>query len=94
MVKFRNAMHGEPLVHWQEHANGGLSFGRGASGHVALNPSGAPIDLVVGTDLPAGSYCNLLGGNGNADACADVNVVNGTLRLTLPALGAVVIQRD
>ena len=94
MVKFRNAMHGEPLVHWQEHANGGLSFGRGGSGHVALNPSDAPIELVVDTDLPAGSYCNLLTGPGSGDACADVNVVNGEMRLSLPALGAVVIKRD
>ena len=94
MVKFRNAMHGEALVHWQEHANGGLSFGRGGKGHVALNPSDAPIELVVTTDLPAGSYCNLLDGIGNADACAEANVVNGELRLSLPPLGAVVIRRD
>ncbi len=93
MVKFRNAMHGEPMVHWQEH-EGGLSFGRGSKGHAIFNVSSEPAEFTVDTELPAGSYCDLLSGIGNADDCAAVNVVNGQMTVSLPRMSAVVVQRD
>ena len=94
MVRFRNATLGEALVHWQEHADGGLSFGRGSKGHVVLNTSDETLELLVDTKLPAGSYCNTLAGIGNADACEPLNVVNGQMTVSLEPLGAAVILRD
>ncbi|MEM9401992.1 MAG: alpha-amylase family protein [Pseudomonadota bacterium] len=89
MIAFRNAVHGEPLSHWQRHAGKALSFGRGGSGHVVINANETPLSLGLDTDLPDGGYCNVLTAPCETPS---VSVDDGRFSVELPPLSAIVLQ--
>lgn len=59
LVKFRLAMRGEELTHWQITGDI-ISFGRGDKGHVVINTGSTAVDVDVATALPAGDYTDLV----------------------------------
>jgi alpha-amylase len=61
MVEFRAATAGAELVNW--HIDGDVvSFGRGESGHIAINTGTSTVRLQVPTSLSAGRYAGLVNG--------------------------------
>lgn len=84
MVGWHNAVGSAVVTNWQSPAGNVIGFGRGATGFVAINNTGAAHTATYTTGLPDGSYCNVL------DGCAtSVTVASGRAVLTVPAKGAV-----
>ena len=63
MALFHNRTEGQPVSHWWDNGNNQIAFGRGDKGFVAINNESGSLVASVQTGLPAGEYCNLLGGN-------------------------------
>ncbi|MDJ0698487.1 MAG: alpha-amylase family protein [Woeseiaceae bacterium] len=95
MVAFRVATAGEPVENWQVHDESALSFGRGGSGHVAINASDQPMEFDVQTNLAAGDYCDLVSAS-SVESC-DGTVVSisdsGRFRAQLGPMSALAILR-
>jgi len=89
MVAFRKATAGTALVNWNIMDDTVLSFGRGDAGHVVINTSDAARSVDLPTDLPAGSYCDVIAGCGGAVAAVDGE---GILRVTIGANRAVAVH--
>lgn len=91
MVGFRNATDGAAVTNWQVLSESAVAFGRGDSGFVAINIGDAPLDATVSTNLPAGSYCNVVTGceGGPYDIHAD-----GALEVSLPPMSALALHTD
>lgn len=71
-----------------------VAFSRGAVGFVALNNATTAVTANVPTGLPAGSYCELLGGGRVGGGCAGAThtvAADGTVALTLAPRSAVVL---
>jgi alpha-amylase len=77
MVAFRKTVAGTDINNWRIDDKI-ISFGRGDKGHVVINTSDAAASPELATNLPDGNY----------DAAS---VIDGTLRVTVPALGAIAI---
>ncbi|WP_019818794.1 alpha-amylase [Saccharomonospora saliphila] len=64
MVGFRNAVGDAPVVHWWDNGNDVIAFGRGGDGYVVLNDETGPVTgRWFETDLPEGTYCDVLHGD-------------------------------
>lgn len=93
IVKFRSAMSGQAQQNWQVGNNGNqISFNRGTTGFVAINNSGSAWTKTFATNLPAGTYCNVVHGTLNAqgNGCTGSTVTvdaNGQASITLVANG-------
>ena len=69
MVEFRNLVAGKPVEHWWDNGGNQIAFSRGNIGFVALNnDSGSEMKVTLQTGLPAGHYCDILGGGRSAKA--------------------------
>ena len=62
MVGFRYATRGEPVTDWWDNGGNAIAFGRGDSGFVVVNHEDATLEQRLTTSLPAGEYCDVLGG--------------------------------
>jgi alpha-amylase len=60
MLEFRRGVTGTEITNWQIIDGHLLSFGRGDQGHIVINTSDATVAASVATDLPPGSYIDLL----------------------------------
>lgn len=90
MVGFRNAVGTAELNSWWDNGNNQIAFGRGAKGYVAINNEGGSMSRTFQTSLPAGTYCDVVAGDG----CTKTITVNGSgqLTATIPAYGALGIH--
>ncbi len=87
MIEFRRATAGAELVNWRI-VGDVVSFGRGETGHIAINTGTEPARVQLPTSLPPGQYFGLING-------ARVNVDDrGVAGLNLDPLSLVVILRD
>ncbi|HEU5219889.1 MAG TPA: alpha-amylase family protein [Gemmatimonadales bacterium] len=94
MVKFRRLVAGSDINHWWDDGANAIAFSRGNKGFVAINNSNATIQIVTGTGLPQGTYCDLLTG-GFTGGCAGVSIgvdAAGNVSFGLPAKSAVAID--
>ncbi|MDT0442680.1 alpha-amylase [Streptomyces johnsoniae] len=83
MVGWRNAVGDAEVTDWQSPQGNVIGFGRG-DGFVAINNGSAAVSSQFSTQLPDGTYCNVL------DDCAtEVTVSGGLAALDLPAKSAV-----
>jgi len=91
MVGFRKLVAGTDQNHWWDDGANAIAFSRGDKGFVAISREAAPLDTIVPSGLPAGTYCDLLTGGVNAGACAGTSVVvdsTGAIRFHLePSTG-------
>ena len=96
MVAFRKAMVGSETItnYWDDNDNQ-IAFGRGAKGFVVINREAAALTHAFTTSLPAGSYCDVIGGGLKNGACVGATVVvdaTGMANVTAPPMTAIVIQ--
>lgn len=54
-------------TNWWDNGNNQISFGRGSSGHVAINKEDASLSSSLLTDMLPGTYCNVLKGQRSDD---------------------------
>lgn len=76
-----------------------LAFSRGSRGWVAFNNNAGAATVTAQTGLATGSYCNVVtggrSGSGCAGGAAPAHVgANGVASVTVPAYGAVAIDRN
>ncbi len=84
MVGWRGAVGSADVTNFQSPAGNVIGFGRGSTGFVAINNTGAAHTATYTTGLADGSYCDVLAG------CATtVTVSGGRATITVPAKGAV-----
>jgi alpha-amylase len=93
MVKLRAASAGQAQTNWTVGSADQVAFSRGNVAFVALNNTGAAWSRTFFTNLPAGTYCNVINGGRNAagNACTGSSVTvdsNGNANITVPADGA------
>lgn len=87
------------VTNWWDNTNNQISFGRGSSGHMAINKEDSTLSATVQTDMAPGQYCNVLKGELSADAksCSgEVITVNsdGTINLNIGAWDAMAIHKN
>ena len=80
MVKFRNDTAGQAQTNWTTGDSQQVAFSRGQTGFVALNNSASAWNTSLFTNLPAGSYCDLITGGRNSagTACVGTTVTVGS----------------
>lgn len=84
MVGWHNAVGTAEVTNWQSPAANVIGFGRGSTGFVAINNTGAARTAQYTTGLPDGTYCVV------TDGCASqVSVSGGRATIAVPAKGAV-----
>jgi alpha-amylase len=93
MIKLRAAASGQVQTNWTVGNANQVAFSRGTVAFVALNNTGATWSRTFFTNLPAGTYCNVINGGRNAagNACTGSIVVvdaSGNASITVPADGA------
>ena len=62
MVEFRRVVTGTSVEAWWDNGSDAVAFTRGSRGFVALNLESTPVSLELQTDLPEGTYCDILDG--------------------------------
>lgn len=92
MVAFRAVTRGQGVDNFTTGTANQVAFARGAKGYVAINNDSAPWNVSLQTQLPAGTYCNVVQGqlNGTASACTGGSVTvaaNGVISVSIPGNG-------
>ncbi|KAJ7093267.1 glycoside hydrolase [Mycena belliarum] len=95
MVGWRNWVGNAAMEGWVAPRADRVAFGRGARGFVAINNADAPWGAVFATALPAGGYCDVVGGASVGGTCTGAGFTvapGGTFAATVPARGAIAIH--
>jgi alpha-amylase len=92
MVAFRAATAGQGVDNFVSGTGNQIAFARGARGYVAINNDSATWSASLQTQLPAGTYCNVVQGqlNSTATACTGASVTvagNGVISVSIPGNG-------
>ncbi|GLY79430.1 carbohydrate-binding module family 20 domain-containing protein [Actinoallomurus iriomotensis] len=74
MVGWHNAVKGTSVTNWWSDGSNEIAFGRGAKGYVAINNSGSTLSRTFATGLPAGTYCDVVGGGVSGGTCTGTAV--------------------
>ncbi|MFB9833660.1 carbohydrate-binding module family 20 domain-containing protein [Actinoallomurus acaciae] len=74
MVGWHNAVRGTSVANWWSDGSNQIAFGRGAKGYVAIDNSGSPLSRTFATGLPAGTYCDVVGGGVSGGTCTGTAV--------------------
>jgi alpha-amylase len=83
------------VTHTFDDGQNQLAFGRDGRGFVAINGGAEAFEAELSTGLEPGTYCDLLTGGDDGQACAGMSVVvdaDGNWTASLPGLSAVVLQ--
>jgi alpha-amylase len=97
MVGWHNEVGSASRTSWWDDGANVISFSRGHRGWVALNNGTAAKTVTVPTGLPAGRYCDVIGGGRTGRGCAGDTVVvkgHGLTTVTVPAKGALAVLRS
>lgn len=98
MVAFRNTTASVPQVtDWWSNGNNQIAFGRGDRGFVVINRENTPLVQIFQTQLPAGTYCNVIRGERTSDqsSCSSTAITvaaNGEIAVTVPPMEAIAIH--
>lgn len=77
MVAWRNVAGTSDIANWQEGTSNQIAFSRNGAAFIALNRgSSVWSSVTLQTGLPAGTYCNVIGGSTADDVstCSTVTV--------------------
>ncbi|XP_067892666.1 pancreatic alpha-amylase-like isoform X3 [Heterodontus francisci] len=74
MVIFRNVVDGAPFANWWDNGSNQIAFGRGNRGFIAINNDSWNMDVTLQTGLPAGTYCDVISGQKEANRCTGLQV--------------------
>ncbi|KAM0789526.1 hypothetical protein ACM66B_000341 [Microbotryomycetes sp. NB124-2] len=86
MVGWHNAVGTASKTRAVSASNNRISFARGSIGHVAINNEGSAWSVSIATDLPAGTYCNVIN-----NCATTITVAGGSFSTTIAAYDAVAI---
>jgi alpha-amylase len=96
MVGFRAATAANPMVtDWWDDGSNQIAFGRGNLGFVVLNGESAPLARTFTTELPPGSYCDIVGGDFTGSGCTGSMITidpTGAFMATLPPGTAIAVH--
>ncbi|WP_299573902.1 alpha-amylase family protein [uncultured Shewanella sp.] len=99
-VDFRNhTADNWTTTHWWDNGNNQIAFGRGSSGHVAINKEDGNLTVLLNTDMAAGTYCNVLKGElaANGQSCSGETIVvdsSGKIAANVAPWDAFAIHQD
>jgi len=99
-VDFRNNTADNWVVtNWWDNTHNQIAFGRGSSGHMAINKEDSTLNATIQTDMAPGQYCNVLKGEllGNATSCSGEVITvnsNGTINLNVAPWDAIAIHKN
>jgi alpha-amylase len=71
MVKFHNAVAGQPVTNWYDNGNNMIAFGRGNRGFLVINNEPFFMSQRLQTGLPAGTYCDVISCDNNLPPCGN-----------------------
>ncbi|MDO2949430.1 alpha amylase C-terminal domain-containing protein [Aeromonas simiae] len=91
MAMFHNKTDGQPVSNWWDNGNNQIAFGRGDKGFVAINNESGSLVATVPSGLPAGEYCNILGGDSYCSGSYITVDGSGKASLNVPGMKAVAI---
>lgn len=94
MVQFHNAVAGTAITNSLVTGTDQISFGRGAIGHVAMNYESTAWTVTLATDVPDGSYCEIIHDTDTSfTSCSSttITVASGSFTVTVPAYDAIAI---
>jgi alpha-amylase len=86
MLAFRRAVAGTAQTNWWDDGGNAIAFSREGRGFVAINHETAPVSHNFVTGLPAGTYCDVLGGGIGLAGCVGQTItvgVDGKANVTL-----------
>ncbi|EDV35653.1 alpha-Amylase [Drosophila ananassae] len=86
MVAFRNSVGLDPVQNWWDNGNNQIAFSRGNKGFVAFNNDNSDLNQSLKTELPKGSYCDVISGAKKGSVCTGKTVViesNGMARINI-----------
>ncbi|XOV81120.1 MAG: alpha-amylase family protein [Aestuariibacter sp.] len=99
-VDFRNNVNDNwNLTDWWDNGNNQIAFGRGSSGHVAINKEDYTMNVTIQTGMAEGQYCNVLKGklSSQGDSCSGETITvnsNGTINVSLAPWDAFAIHKN
>jgi len=70
MVKFRNVAGFEEVRDWYDNGFHQIAFGRGNRAFIAINNENFSMNLTLHTELPQGTYCDVISGNKDGNSCS------------------------
>jgi alpha-amylase len=97
MVGWRGAAGSAPVQNWWSDGSNAIAFSRGSSAFVAINKESSPVSETFTTGLPAGVYCDVIGGALSGGACTGRAVTvtaSGQATITVPPDDAVALDVD
>lgn len=98
MVSFRSATASiQTVTDWWDDGSNQIAFGRGNLGFVVINGESSSTSRAFQTELPAGQYCDVIGGALVAGACTGATITvdsTGSAQITVSAEGAVAIHAN
>ncbi|XP_068546905.1 pancreatic alpha-amylase-like [Anas acuta] len=74
MVIFRNVADGQPFSNWWDNGSNQVAFGRGNKGFIVFNNDDWYMNVNLQTGLPAGTYCDVISGQKEGNACTGKQV--------------------
>lgn len=77
MIKFRTAAGNTPVTNWNTYGDHGLSFCREKIGCVVFNTGTNNFSQDIRTDLPPGTYCDIISGKKTRSECSGKKVLVG-----------------
>jgi alpha-amylase len=96
MVAFHNTVRGTPVVNWWDNGNDTIAFGRGNKGYLIVNDeSFAVTGRSFQTQLPAGTYCDVIHGDFSPGNCTGPRYTvdsGGWFRADVPATDAIALH--
>ncbi len=96
-VDFRNhTADNWTTTNWWDNGNNQIAFGRGSSGHVAINKENATMNATIQTSMAPGTYCNVLKGELINNVCSGETVTvngDGTINLNVASWDAIAIHK-
>ncbi len=97
MVGFRNTVGTAPLTDWWSDGGNQIAFGRGDRGFVVINRSDTSLTHTFQTQLPPGTYCNVMrsGQLAKGQDCADAPLVvdqTGKVTVAIASMDAVALH--
>lgn len=75
MVKFRNTVKDTTITEWWDNWNNQIAFSRGNAGFIAINADSYDLKSNIHTQLPPGTYCDVISGNIFNNTCTGKTVV-------------------
>jgi alpha-amylase len=95
MIAFRAETAALPVANWWDDGGNRIAFGRGDRGFVVINGELNALSETLTTGLPAGEYCDVIGGAASASGCTGAAITvdeSGRAAFTVPLQQAVAIH--